>query len=158
MNSPFFSMDHCNRILRLDCVFLEFSEMPVRCVIIASRMTWRDSKGRLRSPRLKLSVIRVGRQQMKSQRVTILKVIYRMLCSERQFFSAAFIKLITVASCINAKLNDTVFRKVIKKCKLKCHLLSVNFNFEINYIFLVRFILPWIVFNNFFIVIIYSLT
>lgn len=158
MNSPFFSMDHCNRILS-DCVFLEFSEMPVRCVIIASRMTWRDSKGRLRSPRLKLSVIRVGRQQMKSQRVTILKVIYRMLCSERQFFSAAFIKLITVASCINAKLNDTVFRKVIKKCKLKCHLLSVNFNFEINYIFfLVRFILPWLVFNNYFIVMIYSLT
>lgn len=150
MNSPFFSMDHCNRIL--DCVFLEFSEMPVRCVIIASRMTWRDSKGRLRSPRLKLSVIRVGRQQMKSQRVTILKVIYRMLCSERQFF------LITVASCINAKLNDTVFRKVIRKCNLKCHLLSVNFNFEINYIFLVRFILPWHVFNNFFIVIIYFLT
>lgn len=58
-----------------------------------------------------------------------------MLCSERQFFSAAFIKLITDASCINAKLNDTVFRKVIRKCKLKCHLLSVNFNFEINYIF-----------------------
>lgn len=56
------------------------------------------------------------------------------------FFSVVFIKFIIVVSCINVKFNDIVFRKVIRKCKLKCYLLFVNFNFEINYIFLVRFI------------------